>query len=139
MKNEYKQEIKRNNNNTKQITYTAKKHFQRLKSPLHWWTPVPSAPPWWAPVPSAPPWWAPVPSALPWWAPVPSSLPWLPALPWSPATPLPRGPDTASISSANLHAFAKICALTYPVYYVCDPEVERVQKYSTQVKVPLHS
>ncbi len=27
---------------------------------------------------------------------------------------------TASLSSANLYAFVKICVRTYPVYYVCD-------------------
>ncbi len=55
---------------------------------------------------SAQPWWVPVPSTPPWWAPVLSSLPWLPALPWSPATPLPRGPGPPSLPLLRLRSTA---------------------------------
>ncbi len=72
-------------------------------SPLHWWTPVPSAPPG---RPSAPPWWVPVLSAPPWWAPVPSSLPWLPALPQSPVSPFPHGPGPPSLPLFRLRSTA---------------------------------
>ncbi len=82
-------------------------------SPLHWWTPVLSAPLWRS---SAPHWWVPALSALhcwtpapPWWAPVPSAPPWLPALPALPlsaATPLPRGPGPPSLPLFRLRSTA---------------------------------